>query len=51
MDLTWMRRSSGPGVGVGRLVISKTPAAFDWRMAARCWLEVVADMVLIVVGI
>ena len=44
MDLTSMSRSWGPGVGVGRCLISRTPAAFVGRMAARCWLEVVEDI-------
>lgn len=39
-----MRRSCGPGVGVGRDLSSRTPAAFVVRMAARCWVEVVEDI-------
>ena len=46
MDLTWMRRSSGPGVGVGRWVTWKAPAAFEGRIAARCWAEGEEDMVV-----
>ena len=44
MDLTWMRRSWGPGVGVGRCLSSRTPAALEGRIAARCWDEVGEDM-------
>lgn len=39
-----MSRSCGPGVGVGRGETSRTPAAFVGRMAARCWGEVVEDI-------
>ena len=39
MDLTSMSRSLGPGVGVWRGLTSKTPAAFEGRMAAGCWPE------------
>ena len=56
MDLTSMRRSLGPGVGVGRSLTSRTPAALERRMAARCWFEVVEDMMsgkvcLLLIGI
>lgn len=35
-DLTSMRSSVGPGVGVGRLAISKVEP-LELRTAARCW--------------
>ena len=46
MDLTWMRRSWGPGVGVGRWVTWRIPAAFEGRRAARRWPDVVEDMMI-----
>ncbi len=37
MDATAMRRSCGPGVGVGRGVRVRRPDAFEGRMAAGWW--------------